>query len=392
MKKVTKFIIITSSVLACLVVLYSVAVFSNIPFIKKWRTIYIETAMSTMEHQWLATDFIPKSIIDRVLSQKDAIMAAQDNLESSWNGDDPSDEISVSKTYDRFGENDFFSVFDEIDKTSFEDYTSKHPDTMTYGYSKLLIDESGLDKPGTTIHTTAGDQVLAIDVPNGILIIRVKGSGYTGKLAIIKDSSKVKIAASSKLGSVGETVKDIADKNNAILAINASGFSDAGGVGNGGEPVGLIISGGKLISPSANNNYLTIGFDNESRLYIGHMSSYTRLRDAIEFSPAEIINGRNVTDGSTGFGIQPRTSVGQKGNGDVLLLTVDGRQVGYSIGCTVGDCAEIMLRYNALQASNVDGGSSTVMVFRGREITKPANGIKFGRYVPDAMIVEYSEK
>ena len=371
-------------------VFYALAVFSDIPVFKKWRTIYIETAMSTMNHQWLATELIPMSIVNEVMDERDKVLEAQALMESVWNGNYPYAE-KVSSLKGINNKSDFLSVFDEIDETSFDEYISLHPNVLENGYAKLLIDESALDKHGTSIRTTAGDEILTIDAANGILIIRVSGSGYCGKLAIIKDSSRVKIAVSSKIGSSGETVKEIADDNNAILAVNASGFSDAGGVGNGGLVLGLLVSNGELISKSAENGYLTIGFGADNRLYIGHSKETALFRDAIEFTPAEVINGQNVTEGSTGFGIQPRTSIGQTADGEVLLLTVDGRQVGYSIGCTVGDCAEIMLRYDAEQASNVDGGSSTVMVYRGNEITRPANGIEFGRYVPNAFIVEYAK-
>lgn len=345
--------------------------------------------MSTMNHQWLATELIPMPIINEVLAERDKALTAQAMMESTWNDNNTYAE-ETSNLNANSDESDFFSVFDEIDRTSFQEYVFEHPEALENGFSSLLIDESGLDKSGTSIKTTAGDEILTIDAANGILIIRINGSGYCGKLAIIKDSSKVKIAVSSKIGSSGETVKEIADDNNAILAVNASGFSDADGIGNGGDVLGLLVSNGVLVSGPAGNGYLTIGFGADDRLYVGHSKEAALFRDAIEFTPAEVINGKNVTDGSSGFGVQPRTSIGQTVDGDVLLLTVDGRQVGYSIGCTVGDCADIMLRYGAEQACNVDGGSSTVMVYRGNEITRPANGIDFGRYVPNAFIVEYS--
>ena len=138
--------------------------------------------------------------------------------------------------------------------------------------------------------------------------------------------------------------------------------------------------------------YLNIGFGKDNRLYIG-ASEKDEYRDAVQLVPALIVDGenviaeRNLVEGSMGFGLQPRTVIGQTADGTVLLLTIDGRQIGYSIGTTVVECAAIMERYGAVQAANLDGGSSTVMVYRGEEITKPANGIKYGRNVPDAIIV-----
>jgi exopolysaccharide biosynthesis protein len=204
----------------------------------------------------------------------------------------------------------------------------------------------------------------------------------------VKDPSRVKLGISKYLGDIGQTVQTIAKNSNAVLAINASGFADPEWKGNGGKVVGLLVSNGKIYNNPIKSGYLNIGFAYDDRLYIGLKKD--EYRDAVEFIPALIINGEKVTDGSTGFGIQPRTAIGQKEDGTVLFLTVDGRQVGYSLGCTVGDCADVLLEYGAVQASNLDGGSSTVMVYKGEVINKPSSATNVGRLVPDAFIVEYA--
>ena len=96
--------------------------------------------------------------------------------------------------------------------------------------------------------------------------------------------------------------------------------------------------------------------------------------------------------GSAGWGIQPRSAIGQTARGEVLLLIIDGRAPGYSIGATLGDCADILKKYDAVQACNLDGGSSSIMYYNGREITKPsaANKVK-GRAIPDGFMV-YAKK
>ncbi len=71
------------------------------------------------------------------------------------------------------------------------------------------------------------------------------------------------------------------------------------------------------------------------------------------------------------MGIQPRTAIGQKANLDVLMLVVDGRQLGHSIGTTVGECADIMERYGAVQAINLDGGASSIMYYNNHPVTIP---------------------
>jgi exopolysaccharide biosynthesis protein len=108
----------------------------------------------------------------------------------------------------------------------------------------------------------------------------------------------------------------------------------------------------------------------------------------MEFYPALIVDGENVVDGTYCMGIQPRTSIGQTENGDFLLLVVDGRQVGYSLGCTVADCRDILMRYHAYQAMNMDGGSSSVMYYKGQQITKSSSATGLGRYMPNAFVVK----
>ena len=70
-------LIVIAVILALLVGLYCLCVFSDIPFIAKWRTIYIQTAMDTMNHQWLATAFLPQSVIDEAMSQREGAMQEQ---------------------------------------------------------------------------------------------------------------------------------------------------------------------------------------------------------------------------------------------------------------------------------------------------------------------------
>jgi exopolysaccharide biosynthesis protein len=61
------------------------------------------------------------------------------------------------------------------------------------------------------------------------------------------------------------------------------------------------------------------------------------------------------------------------------------------LGTTVGVCADILLKYGAYQASNLDGGSSTIMIYRDKVITKPSSTTNVGRPVPDAFVVDYAE-
>ena len=83
-KKPLKALAIVLTVLLCLEGLYFLCIYSNIPFIVKYRTIYINTAMNTMRHQWLATYFIPDNVIDKVRYEYGLQVAASNGRESQW--------------------------------------------------------------------------------------------------------------------------------------------------------------------------------------------------------------------------------------------------------------------------------------------------------------------
>lgn len=366
--------------------LYGIAVFSDIQFIVKWRTIYIETAMGTMTHQWLATAFIPKGVIEKAMAGSYTLDRSQDGL-SSGGSISPFLQKELYLPWDK-AQSRFSRLYPEIDRESFDAYIKKNPDSIPDGGDCLVIDKAGLNDKGTTIKTVHGDQVLAIDTENAITIVKVTGEGYVGRLAIVKDPSRVGVGVSGGFNEKGDTVANLARHNDAVLAINASGFYDPDGHGNGGNVYGLVISGGKVLNPLSGGNYKTIGFDRGNRLNIGQYKSLSAFRDAVEFKPALIVDGKVLVEGSAGWGIQPRSAIGQTKNGEVLMLIVDGRLPGYSIGCTIGEAAKILKRYGAVQACNLDGGSSSLMYYNGREISRPSAANKTnGRGVPDGFVV-----
>lgn len=120
--------------------------------------------------------------------------------------------------------------------------------------------------------------------------------------------------------------------------------------------------------------------------------SVNEYRWGVEFLPALVLDGESVVDGSFGMGIQPRTAIGQTAGGDMLLLIIDGRQVGYSLGCTVEECKNILMDYKAYQAMNMDGGSSSVMWYNGEYITRSSSVSGKGRFMPDAFVVKKAKK
>lgn len=370
-------------------VLYPVLLYTDNAFVSKWRTLYIETAMSTMTHQWLATAIIPQSIIDEVMLTREDTTEMQKTAESTWNIGDVTSAIVKSEEVDDEEER-FYTLFNELDRDCFEAYIENNPNVLDKGWSKIAIDKCDESKvPG--IKTRQGDNVLAISANQGIMIVEVKGETYVGRLAIVKDSSRVELATCRRLFKTGQYLSDIADDNDAILAINASGFIDPEGSGNGGTPYGYLKIAGNEKQGAYEHGYKIVGFDENDLLQIGDTSITDDLWDAIEFGPALIVDGESkLKSASSGWGLQPRTAIGQASDKTVLMLVIDGRST-RSAGATVGDCKEILENYGAVQACNLDGGSSSVMYYNGREITHPttASNNPKGRHLPDAFIVTW---
>ena len=383
MSKKQKIIIWVVSILLFMILGYCTAVFSNIPFIKKWRGIYIETAMTTGRHQWLATAFIPGYIIDDVMEAAMEGQAIQDELESKWESEKI--EINTTTPNNKTGEELFYEKFWEVDKTKLETYMS---DKGISTYEDLLIEN--LDG-SINITTTFGEQIKVLDSENNLLIVEVTGEQYKGLLAIVKNSAQVTVAKSKSLGSYGNLITKFAEDNHALVAINASGFMDEEFKGNGGTVMGsMVLDGVEYGNPIGRLKFF--GFKEDNKLYIenynaGAISDY---KWGIQFSPALIVDGSKYVQGSFGYGLQPRSAVGQTMSGEFLMLIVDGRQVGHSIGATVNDLAEIMLRHKAYQAMNLDGGSSSIMNYRGKTISKPSSKNSLGRYLPNAFICKFA--
>ncbi|MBR6222832.1 MAG: phosphodiester glycosidase family protein [Lachnospiraceae bacterium] len=364
--------------------MYLVFVFSDNAFITKWRTIYIETAMTTNSHQWLATWFIPHDIIDQVMNKYHEGQDEQLGLESAWG--DGSDKRFTDLVPD--DEQEFYKLYHELASDSFRQYLLDHPDVLANGYKKIFIED--LDGE-LEIYTAQGDKVLVVDVENNLMIIGVKGEGYQGKMAIVKDSKQVVMAKATTLGSFGQEIDRFCKDNDAILGINASGFSDPGGVGTGAEVKGCLVIDGKDYGKHNDKKaWKFIGIDKrDERMYISnyYKGIEENYRWGMEFYPCLIINGKSVIDGTYGMGIQPRTALGQHMDGTTFLLIIDGRQK-HSLGCTVEECKNILMRYGCYQAMNLDGGSSSVMYYRGQFITKPSSVSKRGRYMPNAILLK----
>lgn len=377
-KKRGKVFIVLACVLAILVGLYFFVVYTQLPFVKNLRDIYIETAMQTMSHHWLAELIFPDDVIAEVMDNVNAAADAQKGIESNW-----------AHLFDKKDTRDFYELFDELDRPSLEAYLEEHPEYAKKSLMELDINEAGLDDKGTTIKTKQGDQVLAINAQKGVLLVRVKGSDYMGVLAILKDASKMRCCAAAHIGSFGELLEDFVPCCKGIIGVNASGFYDPEGVGNGGTVDGYAICNGKEYGAHVTHGRKRVEFRTDDKMYIvdAETSVGSGVRDAVEFTPALIIDGKALIDAQSAFrSIQPRTVIAQSKDGDVMMLVVEGRLIGRSLGIGLPDCTEILLGYDAYQAMNMDGGTSSVMWYDGEYITKCSNTAISCRYLPNAWI------
>ena len=225
-------------------------------------------------------------------------------------------------------------------------------------------------------------------------IIEISGKGYSGYLAVIYDPSRIKTVYTKKLGTSGQYLKQMAKDNDALIAINGGGFEDPNFNSNGSDPLGITFSGGKLItSKTWNGSGGLIGFTEDDKLVLGKMTvkqaQEMKVRDGVTFGPFLIINGKKSTIlGNGGWGTAPRTAIGQRKDGIVLFLVIDGRTV-TKPGANMNDLIEIMENYGAYNAANLDGGTSSAMVVNGDIINDPidSSGAHRTRFISTGFIL-----
>ena len=325
-------------IILTIVALYATVVYSNIGFIKHWRGIWIETAMTTGEHQWLATKFFPKDMIDEVMA----------GIVTTTDADD--------------------EVMDLVLNSKFEDkyYSANVGDT-----------------------DDAGNKIYAINEENKLAIVEIKGETYRGKAVLVFEPELVEIAMTNNKGVRGENIKTIMKNNDAIVAVNASGFGDPNGRGSGGTIMGASRNS-EGDWGTYTNTMDTIAFDIQDRLLVGRRGNWNEwaIRDACQFNPSLIINGKQNVEGTAGWGLQPRTAIGQREDGTVIIIVVDGRQPTHSVGATMNDLVAEFQKYDVINAAACDGGSSSIMGYDGNIITKCCSPQVGGRYLPNAFIVK----
>lgn len=226
---------------------------------------------------------------------------------------------------------------------------------------------------------------------DGIEVHDVSGPMYHGKMLVIYDPSRIMVATIDNYNhnGAGLTLKQLIDKYGGVGGINGGQYEDKNGMGIGGWPEGIVISEGKLRMGSKNGTYEVYGLTNENVLVVGRMTAQKALdigvRDAVSFGPALIVNGVAAKYSGAGGGLNPRTAIGQREDGAILLLVIEGRKTS-SMGATMADLIKVMQDYGAVNAANLDGGMSSAMWLYDDELVS-SSSVRVSRQMPTAFII-----
>lgn len=350
MKKIKfKNLIITILIVALSLMFFAFAAFYSLVVLgvsTKLQTIWICSAMTTLNHKYLATWFFSDEKIEQVLKE--------------------------NMVDDTGYESDIFVIEDKNDEETDEKDEEKVDPYIEEGYTKL---------------------------EEGLYMKEVSGSSWRGNIMLIADSKRVKLADTKNQFRCGQKVASMIKDNDAVAGINGGGFVDGPNYdSNGGIPAGMLIENGILINPKSANTedtYNMVGFNKDGVMVLKRCTPAWALENdivsAVTFSPYIIVNGEGtIKKGTGGWGIAPRTAIGQRKTGEVLFLVIDGRQIGWSIGVDLLPVQDTLLAENCYNAAMMDGGSSTVLIYNDEFVNRPSLG--FERYINNCWIVTKAEE
>lgn len=236
------------------------------------------------------------------------------------------------------------------------------------------------------------EQILKRDEGNDLYkLFDIKVNGSTAHIAVIYDPSRIHYTISSKINNRGQHLDDLAKEHGAIIAINASGFSR-----NGRKLLldGIVIKDGVIVqNKKVSEGRGIIGFTNDNVLVlmkgIAEQAIEAGVRDAMTFGPFLYVNGVAAKiNGNGGWGYAPRTVIAQRKDGIAFFIVFDGRTAG-GLGASMNDLIEVLTRYKAYNAANLDGGGSSTLVVNNEVINKSGGWDgSYVRYIPDAWIVK----
>lgn len=241
--------------------------------------------------------------------------------------------------------------------------------------------DTNLIQSGSFGHGSVADET----TPD-IEIVEVAGATYTGTMMIVKDPSRVSLATIYPWREKGVTLDSLVISNDAIAGINGGLYDSTDNTG--GKPYGVIVSNGEIQhnKPQEYPGLVLVGFTEENILQIIDISDMNakdvenlvadmKIRDAVTFQEEAsdannhfvqlIINNEAREVNGMGSGLNPRTAIGQRADGAVLMFVTDGRGKSGHLGASSADLIEVMQEFDAVNAANLDGGSSSCMYYDG---------------------------
>ena len=244
-----------------------------------------------------------------------------------------------------------------------------------------------------------------------IEIVEVAGSTYTGTMMIVKDPSRISLATIYPWRERGVTLDELVNSNGAIAGINGGLYKSDNNTG--GSPTGVIVSNGEIQynKPQEVKGLVLIGFTNDHILQIIDLSEMSAkdvenmvaemgIRDAVTFQEETtsdnnhfvklIINNELREMNGMGSGLNPRTAIGQRADGSVLMFVTDGRGKSGHLGASCADLISVMEEFGAVNAANLDGGSSSCMYYNGEYLMSSVTFyyVNSSRKLPCAFIVK----
>lgn len=212
------------------------------------------------------------------------------------------------------------------------------------------------------------------DCPDGIRMETYCGRTYTAHVMLIRDPSAVYLGTSStsfSIDKLGNRIFAQMKQEGALAAINGGAFNDDGTANSyiGSLPIGMVVSEGQILWDDGKSYDGFVGLTEDHTLVVSDKIDRAQvealnIRDGCCFGPVLIEDGelnRQVYGMDTSF--NARTAIGQRADGTIIFLCIDGRQAG-SMGATYADTMELMQELGAVNACNLDGGASTVMARR----------------------------
>ena len=241
----------------------------------------------------------------------------------------------------------------------------------TKDLDKIVVES----KPLQIIESEYDEAILTKDNDN-YKLLNITVGGYKAYLVAIYDPSKVELIHSKTFntGTGQEKIKDMCVRSGGLVCINGGMFVD-NGVGSD-IPMGYLIKNGKVLWRDNYNSASLIGFTNDNKLLLINATAEEAIkkgmRDALEFGPFLIVNGKRIdnNDAVGGFRRAARVAIAQRKDGIVLFLVTEGN---HSSGPTMGDITDTLLNYGAYNAANLDGGASSQLAINGELINNPKN-------------------